>query len=217
MTEEYEICNAKGSVRGRWVSGPSVLDVFEIDNMMSYSAASALAAAYGGDTSGVPKYVGFLYGTGDPASLPIITRDMDWQYVRDMAEAVNGNVQVVNFNRKPSVCTVNPSGEWSNDQDGANESNEQGPYRNNVVEFHAITRSGFDGSYGEDVSGNSRFAGPLTSGDKIFRAVLLGDGNPCGSDDRYVVLAMVDMAKSGVYREKPEDYELAIDWRVTFK
>ena len=211
MTDTYDVCRAKGSVRARWVRDGSESVAFEADNMMSYSAASALAAAYGGDTGKVPRYIGFLYGSGDPAALPPITRDMDWQSVREMAASVLGNVQVANFSRKPSIGTAG---------DGRNDSVESGggPYSDNVVEFHAVTRSGFDGAYGEDTSESSRFAGPLKSGDKIFRAVLLGDGDLCGDGSyRYTVLAMVDMANGGSYREKPEDYELALDWRVTFK
>ena len=213
MTDTYDICRAKGSVSARWVSGGSSFGRFEADNMMSYASASVLAAAYGGDDTKIPKYVGFLYGSGDPAGLPDITRDMSWQSVMDMAAAVNGNVQVVNFNRKPTMYTINPP-EGSNDlDDGPN----PGPYKDNVVEFHAVTRTGLDGQYGNDTSGSSDFAGPLASGMTIFRAILLGDGVPCDDDNRYTVLAMVSMAKNGVYRQKPDNYELAVDWRVTFR
>ena len=58
--------------------------------------------------------------------------------------------------------------------------------------------------------------GSVTDGMAIYRAVLLGDGNnPCV--DPYTVLAMVDLKKNGVYRQKPESYELALDWRVMFE
>lgn len=203
MTDTYSM--AHGHIRALWVSGASEIELLDSSNTMTYSAADVLAAAYGGDTSKVPKYIGFIYGPSDKTPAPI-TRDITWQYVKQMTKDIGGNIQVARFNRKPSI-------EVSETVD----SNDQALYTGNVVEFHAVTRSGVDGEYANDTSGMSDFAGQLKSGDTIYRAVLLGDGIPCDDENRYTVLAMVDMAKNGTYRQKPDSYELAIDWRVTFE
>lgn len=104
------------------------------------------------------------------------------------------------------------------DPDDSNDSNDEyeNPYVNNVVEFHAVTRSGRDGVYHGDTDESSPYAGPLDKNMYLYRAVLLGDGrNPC--EDPYTVLAMADLKKNGEYRQKPASYELALDWRVTFE
>ena len=135
---------------------------------------------------------------------------MTWQSVKQIAKDIGGNIQVNRFSRKPSTYVSEIV-----------DSNDQPLYTGNVVEFHAVSRSGVDGEYGADISGMSDFAGPLHSGDTIYRAILLGDGIPCDDENKYTVLAMVDMAKdiggSKTYRKKPDNYELAIDWRVTFE
>lgn len=203
MTETYN--RAHGRIRARWISGDSYVEFLDSHNMMTYSSADVLAAAYGGDTSKVPKYIGFMYGPADKTP-DTITRDLKWTDVEQMAKNIGGNVQVARFNRKPSI-----------DVSEVVESNDQPLYKGNVVEFHAVTRTGVDGEYTNDTSGMSDFAGPLESGDTIYRAVLLGDGIPCDRENKYTVLAMVDMMKNGVYRQKPASYELAVDWRVTFE
>ena len=102
--------------------------------------------------------------------------------------------------------------------DDSNDSNDyENPYDNNVVEFHAVTRSGRAGVYHGDTDESSPYAGPLGKDMYLYRAVLLGDGkSPCAGDP-YTVLAVADLAKNGSYRQKPKDYELAFDWRVTFE
>ena len=204
--EAYDCAKASGHVRARWVGGAE-LPPFDVHNTMSYSAADVMAAAYGGDTTHIPKYVGFFYGPDDTAVLPAISRDMDWPSVRQMAKDAGGNVQVVRFNRKPSISVS----EEVDSNDGAK-------YTGNVVEFHSVTRSGADGEYADDTSGESAFAGQFTSGMAVYRAILLGDGIPCDEENKYTVLAMVDLKRvGGAYRKKPESYELSLDWRVTFE
>jgi len=209
MTDTYDTSRAHGRIRARWVSDGFEKDSFEVHNTMSYAAADVLAAAYGGDASRIPKYIGYLYA-GDDKVPPPITRDMTWKSVKQIAKDIGGNIQVNRFSRKPSTYVSEIV-----------DSNDQPLYTGNVVEFHAVSRSGVDGEYGADISGMSNFAGPLHSGDTIYRAILLGDGIPCDDENKYTVLAMVDMAKdiggSKTYRKKPDNYELAIDWRVTFE
>lgn len=200
MTDQIK---ARGEITARWV-GRDVVDDCVVHNTLSYTAADVMASAYGGDSSRIPKYVGFLYGGGDsPAELPIVDRDMDWDSVRQLAEDIHGNILVVRFSSAPSI-----------EQEEPVESNDgQSPYKGNVVVFHAVTRTGSDGDYAEDTSGQSKFATKLDSGMFVYRTILLGD--PADCSDGYTVLGMADL-KKGSYRRKPADYELAVDWRVTF-
>lgn len=210
--------NARGRVTARWTrtracvpqdagtpAEPGAYPALEVHNTISYSAADVLAEAYGGDTSRVPRYIGFVYGNDDESSsLGAVERDMTMPSLKAMVESVHGNIQISRFSRPPTVGNYAEYNEDSSEGDI--------PYRNNTVEFHAVTKSGVDGFY-EDSS-----AGTFSAGDIIYRAVLLGDGpNPCG-DEPYTLLAMVDLkTPSGNYRAKPDGYELALDWRVTFK
>jgi hypothetical protein len=316
-------------VKGSWIQGlDTSYPAFDIHNTMSYTAADVLAAAYGGDTSRVPKYIGFIYNEGEmPASLPPITRNMDLQTLDELCRAINGNMQVVRLSRKPSVGTyasfgMNPDydpeyelipiysdkptfSRWTifregidvtaevpvqptyqengsiwivgdshvstdemrqdfvserpadttslawavgdgdtgnqitytatrtrtdivgyqrvpktdNSAEDSSESNIEPAerYKGNVVEFSAISRTDRDGIYANDINGGTPYCGPLSDGDFIYRAVLLGDGkDPCG-DEPYTVLAMVDLTHANTYRKKPEGYELSLDWRVSFE
>lgn len=203
--DRFSTHTIRGHVIAKWV-GNSELPAYDTHNTLSYSAADALAAAYGGDSSYIPKYIGFIYSDNQDAVLPPISRDMNISSVKEEVESIRGNMLVVRFSRKPTI---------SNDSaDGSNDS----PYVGNTVTFHAVTRSGVDGIYFDDTTGDSQYAGQLTAGKTLHRAVLLGDGsNLCDANDRYTVLAMVDLKKNGKYRQKPADYELALDWRVTFE
>lgn len=198
-----ERITAKGRVETAWTDGRTTVRDHSVHNALSYTAADVMAAAYGGDSSRIPKYVGFVYGPASQPALEPVSRDMDWDSVREAIAAVGGNMQVVRFSRKPTISRPGPD-----------ESNDGGEYEGNTVEFHAISRSGVDGVYADDTSGQSGFAGQLTAGMYLYRSVLLGD--PANCEDGYTVLGMADLAKGGSYRAKPDNYELALDWRVTF-
>lgn len=204
----------QGRIIGNWLKSDNLAHChypsFEIHNTISYTAADVLAAAYGGDIRRIPKYMGFLYGPNKNASLSPITRDMTMESIQQLAESVKGNIQVVRFNRPPIVST------YSTDDDSSESSKSQ-VYTGNVVSFYGVTRPSKDGIYTNSTLPESQFAGQLSDGHTIYRALLLGDGlNPC-EDDKYTVLAMVDLKKNNEYREKPEGYELALEWRVTFE
>ena len=309
--DKIALSSARGHVKGSWIQGlDAAYPAFDIHNTMSYTAADVLAAAYGGDMTRVPKYIGFIYNqANEPSSLGPIDRSMDLLTLDDLCQSINGNMQVVRFSRKPSVgtyasfgmdpdydpeyelvpiysdkptfseWTISPPGrfteviwgdeygelEWllsfdeyplqthNHDPNATSVSAEDGDetvytatrtrtdivgykrvpknpedssesnlepterYKGNVVEFSAISRTGRDGIYANDINAGTPYCGPLQDGNFIYRAVLLGDGpNPCG-EESYTVLAMVDLTSNGAYRKKPEGYELALDWRVSFE
>ena len=192
-----------GSIVARWISN----DGSSIDrcntNTISYEAADVLAEAYGGDQSRIPKYIGFIYGSSGDITVPDITRSMSWDKLTDEVELMHANILVQRFSRKPDVSI--------NDPDNTKE------YFGNAVSFHAITRSGAGGTYAFDTSGEYNFATEFGDGSYIYQAVLLGDSrNPCSKTNPYSVLGRVSMAKGGVFRQKPENYELSVDWTVSF-
>jgi len=218
--DNFLLARVRGHVTAHWVRpGFHAYPAFDVHNTLSYTAADVLAAAYGGDTTRIPKYVGFIYSDNQDAVLQPITRNMTLASIRAEVEDIAGNMLVVRFSRRPSIAVnVAPEPEDSCDNMISEGSPETDVYQGNIVEFHAVTRSDKDGIYESSTSADSVFAGPLTSGKAIHRAVLLGDGrNPCEESDRYTVLAMVDLKKHKTYRLKPENYELALDWRVTFE
>ena len=216
--DRFRAASIRGHVRGRWVRGSGDGDtsypVFDVHNTLTYAAADVLAAAYGGDATRIPKYIGFVYGP-ELVQLPPVSRDETFQTIDDLCRSFGLNMQVDRFSRPPTVGDYSVFGA---DDDNSNDPAESdSPYDGNVVEFHSVTRSGRNGVYHGDTDESSPYADPLGKDMYIYRAVLLGDGkNPCAGDP-YTVLAVADLAKNGSYRQKPEDYELAFDWRVTFE
>lgn len=211
----------KGDIRARFVSGDGrEIRFLDTHNTISYAAADAIAAAYGGDVSMVPKYVGFIYGPdANPPSLSDPTnRYMKWKDVKAEVKAISGNIQVARFSFKPTIGVPDRGeGGDSNDsndsyRDAARESN----YDGNAVTFHACTRSGNVGKYAFSTAKGSGFAKPFGNGMYIYHAMLLSPRTDCECEEaEYNVLARVSLYKNG-YRRKPKDYELALDWCVTF-
>lgn len=183
---------------GTVVAAAGGTEVFRGHNTVSASAAAVMAEAYGGDTTRVPRYIGFIYGTDPSPSFTDVTRDVDWGSLVEDIRSKGCNMQIVRLSRRPEVV----------DDDSGSHS----------VVFSAVTRSGAADYLGTEQDG---FAGPLGGGVTdvyIYRAVLLGNSGKCGDDGNwYVVLAMVDMDKGLGYRPKPAQYELALDWKVSFK
>ena len=206
----------RGDIRAKFVSSDGMeVPLISAHNTISYAAADAVAAAYGGDVSMVPKYVGFIYGPdANPPSLSDPTnRYMEWSDVKAEVKAFSGNIQIARFSFKPTI-----SAPAKDDEDGdSNDSNDEESYYNgNAVTFHACTRSGDAGKYAFDTSRGSGFAKKFGNGMYIYHAMLLSPKTDCECEEReYNILARVSLYKNG-YRKKPKDYELALDWCVTF-
>ena len=183
-------------------------------NTLSYAAAGAVAAAYGGDTSLVPRYIGFVYGENpNPIGLAEPSnRDMTWDKIRsEMSEDnVCGNILVSRFIMAPELSTRPAS--------GSNDMAEEGKYLKNAVTFRAVTRSGAAGEYAFDTSADSKFAGEFSDGKYLYHALLLGEVpcQRCADSKIYTPLARVSLMKGGSFRKKPSSYELALDWTVSF-
>jgi len=216
--DTFRAASVRGHIRGRWVSGAegarSSYPEFDVHNTLTYSAADVLAAAYGGDSTRIPRYIGFVYGP-ELVQLPPVSRDETFRTIDSLCSSFGLNMQVDRFSRPPTVGNYSVFG--TEDEDSSDSTDSDSPYDSNVVEFHAVTRSGRNGVYPMDTDESSAYAGPLGKDMYLYRAVLLGDGKyPCVGDP-YTVLAVADLMKNGSYRQKPENYELAFDWRVVFE
>ena len=199
---------ARGSLRCRLVNRATGESVPFVDahNALSYSAADAIAAAYGGDTSLCPSHMGFIFGSDPQASISLpSSRGMKWSELKSELAGVPANIQVVSLSGTPEIV--------KNDAQSVG-------YAGNSVLFRACTRSsgatvdnypfGTSGENGElsgDLSGN---------GMHMYHAVLLGKAKGgCGSSD-YTILARATLGRNNVFKGKPSDYELAIEWQVSF-
>jgi len=166
----------------------------ERHNTLSYFSAEAMAAAFGGDSSHVPAEVGFVFYPGD--SLPADTRaamdadigrDQDWDKFIQDLKDVNADVLIVGFSYPPSL---------GSDMEYADV--------RNTITFHAVTNSQDGGS----VNPNNKFA----AGNYICQAVLLSRDS-----DKRNIIARVSLKDGENYLQKPDGFEVALDWTVIFK
>lgn len=142
-----------GFVRTGFLSPDGTVEpIFSGHNTVSFDAASVMAEAYGGDTSRVPKYMGFIYG-GDGVVLPPVSASTSWS---DLADDLVGkcNIQISRFSRRPEVV-VGDGSDGSDDADAdSNDSNDSNDVvrRGASVVFTAVTRSGDGAKYAFDKS-----------------------------------------------------------------
>ena len=164
----------------------------ETKNMMSYAAADAIAAAYAGDTSLCPTHMGFVYGaSGDMDLSPPATRDMAFPTASSLGN--NANIQVVRLSGTPELVASDTSSAL---------------YKKNSVVFRACTRS--SGDSGSDLYPVRQDIPLSGDGMHMYYALLLGKGAGTG---KYSVLAA---SRFPAVKEKPENYDLAVEWTVSF-
>lgn len=207
-----ELCLAKGVV------SPSFVDVSTgrriafspRHNRLSYMAAEAVAAAFGGDPSYIPSKIGFIYGNSEemPAESDI-TRSQTWDSL--LEELSNSgdkvvDVQVVNFSYSPSLGGSESVGSSSDSDAG-----ESGDYTNilatgsNAITFHAVSNS-------QDVGvlhGADAFS--AAKNNYVYQCLLLGYHN-----GKYYIIARASLKDGSRYLAKPDGFEVALDWTVTF-
>ena len=190
--EIKDVCVARGFVSPSWINVPTGERMpFEMrHNMLSYDAANAMASAFGGDPSYIPSKIGFIYGIGKQPDLEVYTRSMSWSSVAGLENEKVG-VQVVDFSYTPTLSTVDV---YETTESGGSKKAEG--YERNAVTFHAVSNStGF---------GSGKYA---------YQAVLIGGT----SENDYKVISRVSLDDNGAYKAKPEGFEIALDWTITFK
>lgn len=199
-TESKSDESMRGFVRGYYVDGNGGrYDLFSRPNQLSYACADAMAQLMGGNVNYAPGYIGFIYGTdSSPADLTDPTlRTQSWTNLTAELKAIGGNVQISPLTMTPSVMLDGSSTEYS---------------ANSTV-FTAHTMSGVGGVYGMPLA--APFAGVLTTNSYLYHAVLLVKLNT-GSIS-YVPVARVTLGTAGgVYSAKPDGFELALDWKISF-
>jgi hypothetical protein len=188
----------RGSVRWRWYNGDgkSVRGPYFQNNQLTYRCGDVLARVLGGDASYAPRYVGFIYGdVADPVLAAPAVRDVTWATLAsELADVAHANMQIAPITLAPSYVV-----------DGSADT-----YYGNGVIFSAHTTTGASGVYGFSLA--EPYDGVLGVGDYLYHAVLLA--KPSTS---YIPVARVSLAETGVpYAQKPEGFELALEWQVSF-
>ena len=198
----------RGFVQGYWLGRDGCrIPAFARNNQLTYGCTTALAKLMAGDIAYAPKFMGFIYGlSGDddgestpsllvPPSNRDVTFDLDSSGLGAELGSVCANLQINPFTFTPSVVT---------DGDA---------YTDNATMFSAHTRTGV---YGADVYAfptSDPYAGPLDTGGFLYHALLLAQ--PVSGV--YIPLARVSLGDTGpVYYAKPEGFELALDWQISF-
>lgn len=180
-------------------------------NTLSYMAAEAVAAAFGGDPSYIPARIGFIYG--DSPDMPgssgdtVITRNQDWQTLLDELGRNNGNatvdIQVVEFSFAPTLGGEKREGSSGSSGPDADDYDNILPTGSNAITFHAVSNSQDKGVLATSEA--------FQDGSYIYQCVLLGY-----HQGKYYVIARASLKDGDAYLQKPSGFEVALDWTVVF-
>lgn len=193
---DYRIqTNVVGDVSWGWARPGHVGPLNESKNQVTYSCADVLANLLAGNANYKPAYIGYIYGSDDNPTLldPATQRNHTWESIASNLRSVGGNIQINPLTMTPSVA---PTDEM---------------YAANSVTFFASTRSGEDAIYGFPHGGD--YAEALVAGNYLYHAVLLSLPSKRGT---YIPVARVSLKESENYTAKPVDFEMAVQWRITF-
>lgn len=204
-----EACLAKGVVNPYFidVSTGRKIPFSRRNNQLSFMSAEAMAAAFGGDPSYIPSKVGFIYSPLDAVFSGYIDRRQTWDaLIRELGSA-NADVQVVSFSYSPSLGGYDFGGGDSSDSSGSGDGSSDyctiKPTGSNAITFHAVSNSQDKGARGTV---------PFKQNDYIYQAVLLGSHG-----GEYYVISRVSLDKNATYLQKPNRFEIALDWTIAFR
>ena len=200
----------------RGIVSPSFIDIStgksvpfdDRHNTLSYMAAEAVAAAMGGDPSYIPCRMGIVYGNSE--TLPIsdvITRNQTWSALLESLSNSGDrivDVQIVNFSYPPTLGpdSDNSSGSSSDSPSGSDYTNIR-PTGSNAVTFHSVSNS-------QDIGKLNK--GVFLKGNYIYQCLLLGY-----HQGEYYIIARASLKQDDRYLAKPDGFEIALDWTVTFR
>jgi hypothetical protein len=187
------------------------------NNKLSYMAAEAVAAAFGGDPSYIPARIGFIYGDNDIFEAKI-EREQSWdELMEDLGGGSGGSaadVQIVGFSYAPTLGGEKraPSGDSGSSGGSSDPTGDDYCHilstGSNAITFHAVSNSQDKGAmFGTDT---------FHSGSYIYQCVLLGY-----HAGKYYVIARASLKDfsqggEGRYLRKPDGFEVALDWTVVF-
>jgi hypothetical protein len=190
----------RGFVRGYWFN-PVTNEIrhrFEHRNQLSYACSDALAQLMGGNGAYAPRYMGFIYGELEtPTIVAPTSRSQTWTGLsEELADpGVVGNIQISPITLTPTITVDGTAG-----------------YSGNSVTYSAHTRSGGSGSYGFPLV--SPYADALATGDYLYHAMLITRLTTSGLV--YIPIARVTLAEDDAFLAKPDGFELALDWQISF-
>ena len=201
--QHLDAAGMKGWVRGVWVNKETGEKrvAFERRNQLSFACCDVLAGLMAGNASRAPQYIGFIYGTNASPNLVAPTvRAQTWEALKsELAAVASANIQVAPLSLTPQTTKDNggPAG---------------AEYNGNAVIFNAHTQTGSAGQYGFPTT--EPFAGVMNAGVYLYHAVLLTPtGNP---QNPYLIVARLSLIDGAAYDTKPNGFELALEWQVSF-
>lgn len=165
---------AEGHVKCEFVGRDgTTVPVYDGHNLTTFAASDAVALAYAGDSSGIPKCVAFLYGTKASFGIGTVNRSTKYSEIESGKSTGDYEISVTPFGYAATMASTDAE-----------------TYDHNKVVFHCRTQN-------------------IPDNNRVYALCLLGK-----KADSYVLLAYVDLQS---YKMKPADYELSLDWAVSFK
>lgn len=199
--DEYKTLAVRGAIRGKWIDPKTGCEFrhFSRNNTLSYACCDVLAQILGGNSAYVPRYMGFIYGTPlSPALTDPTSRNQSWDDLGVELSAVTvANIQISPITLTPSIVV----------------NGDEAKYSGNGVIFSSHTRSGAAGDYGFPLT--TVYADVLKTGDYLYHAMLLTKTSEINGT--YIPIARVSLADIGdPFQAKPDGFELALEWQVSF-
>lgn len=201
----------EGRIDAKWVNKTGdIIPLIRKTNVVTYTAADIIAGTVSGDNSYLPQYVGFIYGTDysplldDPDTLPVSTRRAhDWDQITSDVAAITGNMLISPFATAPSLSL-----------DGSADL-----YSANAVTFSAHTglmqEYGFSTTSGTYAADLDTLESSYPDSVYFYQVVLLNRWQS-GTNLTYVPFARAAL-DSAPFTPKPDGFELAVYWTITFK
>ena len=194
---------AKGEVRAAFVSKTGErIELPSRSNVITYSGADILARILGGDTTYIPKFIGFMYGVSatattlvDPNLLPDATKRVHpWTTVTADVIAASANIIVA-----PLILNAGFTAESST-------------YTSNVLTVAAFTGTSLEYAFPL----TSPYAPALATGHYFYQALLL-NRRVVGTNVVYTPFSRVTLRNTDLsYSAKPAGFELSLYWTITF-
>lgn len=194
---------ARGKVWGYYINPVTgeQTQPFVINNIITYTAADIMARLVGGDTTYLPKYVGFIYGTTATPGIvdPITSRNQTWTDLgNELALVSKANVLITPFASIPQY-TVDAAASLPS-----------GIYAGNAVIISAHTGTRLEYGFTPGT-----YANPLADSNYLYHCMLL-TRLVNGSTITYLPYARVSLKVGANYPQKPVGMELALFWQITF-
>ena len=190
---------AKGRVSGHFIdlTTGKKQGAFELNNTITYSGADIMARLVAGDTRYAPGYMGFVYGSTPPGTEPPVSRMQTWDTIKEELTHTSpaSNVLIAPLSSGPAYSV-----------DGNEEI-----YSHNAVTLTAHTGTRLE--YGFPTGGV--YADELADNNNLWYAMLL-TRIVSGSTVTYIPFARVTLKNAGQYPVKPENFELALFWQVSY-